>query len=530
MAMLMAVDVVVTMQSPNPRNSVDDIVKNCWRKVDSEFRAVRKSKKILVNGKEVGFYGFDNSAEHLIELDMSKTGISIPFHNTSFQNLMILKATFNNYRKIVDGIGNETFPALRILNFSYNSLDSFDPKVLEHMKEIEILDFSHNCIEYIHNSPILRLRNIREIHLQHNLIKSFKMWPSDLDFGMHLHVLDISHNEMTEFLDSKIIIENLDVAHNNLSSLQVHHASKMNLYASFNELQMFGDRNVGTFHFLDLSHNNFKTLSEVKLKVATTLDLSHNGISMSKNSEDEDSENDDEMKDDSFDSDRINVVNMNLSFNSIRKISEISEHFNVKKILFLDNNRLSAIDFEIFKISFPSIERVNLNGNPLTSADENELKFHNNTQLLSIRFGYDFMSTKAAPSPSSTPIPSTTVSTSTILSRVESDTRNKTTSEKTPTMENSTSLNCTSALKSISLMGTESPIAKTTSKSTTGSIVAKTENENQTSGTLLVLSVASLMLIGTLLIVNFIKTMIRNPHIRLIETRNEFENVRIDYC
>lgn len=524
MAMLVAFDAAVTMESPNP---LDDVGKNCWRKVDNEFRAMKKAKKIFVNGKEIGFYGFDNSAEHLIELDMSKTGIMIPIHNTSFQNLMILKATFNNYRKIIDGIGNETFPALRILNFSYNALDSFDSKVLEHMKEIEILDISHNCIEHIHNSPILRLRNIREIHLQHNLIKSFKMWPTDSDFQTHFHVLDISHNQMTEFFDSKIIIENLNVAHNNLSSLKIHHASKMNLFASFNDLTTFGHQHIGTFNNLNLSHNNFKSLSEVNFKVATTLDLSHNQISETKNSVDEDVEMEDNNP---FEPNRINVVNMNLSFNLIRKVSEISEHFNVEKILFLDNNRLSGIDFEIFKKSFPSIERVNLNGNPLTSVDENELKFHNNTQLLSIHFGFDFKATKASLQPSSTPIPSTTTIQS-ITRKVDGDTRNKTTSEKVQTMNDSTSLNTASAVKSVPMMATELSAEKTTSKSTIDGFTVDNENENRTSdvSTFLILTGVALMLIVMIMLVNFMKSTIRiPPHVRLIETRIDFENVHAE--
>lgn len=524
--MTVAFDVVATAQSTNLRNRADADAaagRSCSQKVNNEFRGMKKSRKIIVNGREIGFYGFDNSAEHLIELDMSKTGIVIPIHNTSFQNLMILKASFNNYRRVIDGVGNETFPSLRILNFSHNALDSFNPSFLEHMKEIEILDLSYNCIEHIHSSTMLRHRNVREIHLQHNRIKSFKLWPSHVEPGMQLNVLDISHNEMIEYFDPKIIIEYLNVAHNKLSSLKIHHASKMNVDASFNQLKTFGERKETTYHLLNLSHNSFESLNELTFKVATTLDLSHNqcGISEAEENSNDIIEDDEfESKDETIESNRISVVNLNLSFNSLRKLSEISDHFDVKKILFLDNNRLSGIDFEHFKRAFPTVQRVSLSANPLTRADENELKYHNNTQLLSIHFGYDFR-TKAPPaatsSSTSTRATSTTVSTTT--NKHESEEENKTKPEK------STSLDCSAAkvVKSIQLMATDPPAsAETTSKST-----ANVGESRATS--VLLFAVVALMFIVMLLLVIFAKSTIRNPHARLIETTNEFENVRIGY-
>lgn len=513
------------LQSTNPRSTVVDADgKSCWRRVDNEFRGMKKSRKILVNGREIGFYGFDNSAEHLIELDMSQTGIVIPSHNTSFQNLMILKSTFNNYRQAINVIGNETFPSLRILNISHNALDSFDSNLLEHMKEIEILDFSHNCIEHIVHSTVFRLGNIREIHLQHNLIKSFTMWPTHSDAGMYLKSLDISHNELTEFVDSSIIIESLNVAHNKLSSLQIRHASKMNVDASFNQLKSFGERKESTYHHLNLSYNGIESFDDLKFQVATTLDLSHNqcGINLETEKSDEDKSYD---SDESINAKRIIVVDLNLSFNALRKVSEISEHFNVKKILRLNNNRLSAIDFELFKSAFSSIQRVSLSGNPLTRADENELKYHNNTQLLSIHFEFDLRTKVPAVSVTSTPSTTTTTTESSLSTTSKLDSRigNKTTLEK------STSSDCAAAAKAKmkstpSTVASEPPALKTTSKSTDGGV-----DESRAMSALLLATVVALMLIVIALLVNIAKSSIRNPHARLIETTNEFENVRIDY-
>lgn len=501
MALLVIVDVASEEQG------------KCVQNVEVKFNAMKKATKIRVNGKLMRFYGFDKSAENLISLDVSRTGIEIKFQNTNFHNLMILEATHNNYRNISSEIGNETYPSLRIFNFSNNALTIVEPKIFKHMKEVENLDLSYNCITSIEAQVFTELKYLKELHLHNNLVTSFGENLGHPGSVKPLKVVDISNNRLKHFYDFGLAIENLNIAKNEIEYLNLYNSNDMNLDASFNQLKCLNSYNVASYKRLNLSHNNIETLRNVVLTKATTVDLSYNKISSNY-----DEEEDDEWGN-SIEKSYIKhkVVNLNVSFNYLQNFECIANNYIVGKSLNLNHNSLSNVSFEDFKSHFPEIEFVSLNGNPLSTVDEHELKFHKDTRFLPIHFEYDFTTKPPSPPRMLHSIYLTTTTTTTTENSIPSTTTTIKSELKSISHESSTMPHSTSSSKE-SISVTQSIRDEIKS--------ADIEEDGNVSITIWIFVSLILIIVLTILFIfnSFLNR--RNSHVRVVQvSNNEFENV-----
>jgi Leucine-rich repeat (LRR) protein len=369
---------------------------DCVERQKTEFKKMMKQTKITVNARSIGYYGFNDSADNVITLSITKTGVKLPMLHLSFKNLIKFDASYNNMDKI-DDIGNETFPYLRLFNLSHNAISSVKSLVFSHLKEVEILDLSHNCfVEFHYDIVFLKHEKLKELYLHDNLLHRIHSLMQEPKV-MTLDFLDISNNFVQSFTNFDIEIKHLEMRNNFIESVKILHGDQMTLNAQNNKITEF--LSTESFKLLNLSYNELSYFSEVKFKEAKTVDLSHNKLEkwfeVEKSLEYEFStdENTSETSEDGvrprFEALRIKVEHLILAQNKINDITEISGFKNCKT-LNLDGNMLKNIDLEEFRVMFPLLKRVSLNNNPLTAVDESDLKFFNSTQFLQLHFDYSF--------------------------------------------------------------------------------------------------------------------------------------------
>ncbi|KAG5673193.1 hypothetical protein PVAND_003260 [Polypedilum vanderplanki] len=361
---------------------------------------MRKEMKIMVNGRQLGYYGFENSANAVILLDVSGTNVQIPKLNMSFTNLIKMHASYNGMTNI-DDIGSDTFPSLKFLNLSHNAIASLKSIVFSHLSELEVLDLSHNCLTHFnYDHMFLKHENVKKIYLHDNLLHKVH-GIAGFNHLLHLDVLNLARNFIEEFNDFNIEIQELNLEKNLLKSLLIHHANGMTLTANHNNIVSFSAD--GSFKFLDLSFNNIKFLSEIQIRNAKKLILSHNQIeNWSKMTfSDESSESSLEIHN------GIATEIFDLSYNYLTSISAL-RHFKNAISINLEGNKMNNIDIEDIRVKFPNLTYLNFIKNPITDIDRDEMKFHNNTRFLNLHIDYEIVTQKPILSPLLVPIITTT--------------------------------------------------------------------------------------------------------------------------
>lgn len=390
------------------RHNYEVMRTECVERRQAEFIKMLKQTKITVNERKIGYYGFDDSADHVITLSVAKTNVKLPMLHLSFKNLIKFDASYNNMEKI-DDIGNETFPYLRLFNLSHNAISSVKSYVFSHLKEVEILDLSHNCfVEFHYDIVFLKHEKLKELYLHDNLLHQIHSLMQEPKV-MTLDFLDISNNFIQSFTNFDIEIKHLEMTNNALESVKMYHGDQMILNAATNKITSF--LTLASFKLLNLSHNEISFFSDIQFKEALTLDLSYNKIKkfdeFSSSFEDEiltgenessekiSSENSENVHDAKqiFDVLRTKVEHLSLAYNNLSEITELAIYKDCKT-LNLEGNMLKNIDLEKFRELFPLLKRVNLINNPLSAVDENDLKYFNTTQFLQLHFDYSF-ATKA---------------------------------------------------------------------------------------------------------------------------------------
>jgi hypothetical protein len=383
-----------------------------------EFQKMTKEAKIVVNGRKMRLYGFNDSAENVITLSTAKTGVKLPLYHLSFKNLLTFDASYSSIDKI-DEIGNETFPYLKLLNLSHNAISSVKSLFFSHLKEVEMLDLSHNCfVEFHIDIVFLKHEKLKELYLQDNLLHEIHSL-IQVPKAMTLNFLDISNNFLQTFKNFDMEIKHLRMNHNELESVEIYHGDQMTLHACCNKLKKFSSSL--SFELLNLSHNELEFLSDVKFKAAYFADFSCNNLEkwatkdenlseLERSQEEINSNEENPNKQlqsskieatEILESVRIKVKDLNLAHNNLGNISELFIYKDCN-YLNLEGNKLKNIDLEDFRVLFPELKRVNLVNNPLSPVDEIDLKFFNTTQFLQLHFEYDFVT---ATPPTSTMLP-----------------------------------------------------------------------------------------------------------------------------
>lgn len=381
----LVVSLLLAFSSAYPAHNLDILKNECIERSRRDFAVMRKESKITVNGRMMGYYGFENSASALILLDVSNTDVQLPKMNFSFTNLIMLHASKSGLEKI-DSIGNETFPSLKFLNLSHNAISSVVSHVFSHLRELEVLDLSFNCfLHFNYDHVFLRHEHLKKIYLHDNLLHSVR-GTAGLNHIMHLDMLDLKRNIIEEFNDFNLQVKHLELRSNALQSLEIHHAQSMTLDASENNLTSFVA--LGRFTRLDLSRNDFKFLSQVEIKEAKVLILSYNKIESCLESGDDESDEDTVISnEDGNERDGIVTEIVDVSHNNISSMKDL-HLFKFCESISLEGNEMKNLDFEKIRQDFPRIKRMNLINNPLTDLDLTEIKFHNETRFLNIHFDY----------------------------------------------------------------------------------------------------------------------------------------------
>lgn len=449
---------LVAVTDSYPAHNYGVLTSECIDRVQHDFANLPKTEKIQVNGKLMGFYGFDGSSDSLVTLSVAKSNVRLPI-TLNYTNLLLLDASYNNLGHI-DDIGNFTFPSLRLFNLSHNSIVNIQSHVFGHLKEVEILDLSHNCfVNFNPGLTFIRHENLKKLYLQNNLLHVIQFSLGEPK-QMTLEVFDIANNFIEEFANFGVQINHLNMQNNAIRSAIIMHADQMVLQAQQNQMvHLIAPQ--GTFKMLNLSHNGFSLMSYIEVDAARVLDVSHNQLERwSTEGESEEYVYDDSVSD-TDDSvaglladDRkalnealqlttgIKVQYLNLAQNNISSINEL-RHYKDCLVLNLESNQLSNIDPEHFRMQFPMLKRVNLIDNPLTPADETHLQFFNHTYLLQLHFDYGTttvappMSTFLPPLPPITLLLPPSITASKIIARTDSTTSTPTTS-KSPQTESST--------------------------------------------------------------------------------------------
>lgn len=387
-----------------PSHNYEILKAECIDRTQRDFNnniGKRKETRITVNGKQLGYYGFENSANAVILLDVSNTNVQLPKMNISFTNLIMLHASYNGLEKI-DDIGNETFPSLKFLNLSHNAISNVKSHLFIHLSEIEILDLSHNCfVHFNYDHVFVKHENLKKIYLHDNLLHKIHGTAGLNNHLLHLELMDLSRNFIEDFSDLNIEIKELKFANNSLKSLNIHHADGMKLYARHNQITSFSAN--GNFKILDLSHNEFKYLSQVEVTDAKTLQLSYNQIEGLADSISEYSEYPDDSVEvlsseeavDGHESDEVgnNVEILDLSHNKLEDINCL-KYFKLATSINLESNNIKNVELEDIRKKFIKLTYINFINNPLTSVDMDEMKFHNDTRFLNMHI--DFIATSTA--------------------------------------------------------------------------------------------------------------------------------------
>uniref|UniRef100_UPI0037E931FD toll-like receptor 8 n=1 Tax=Semicossyphus pulcher TaxID=241346 RepID=UPI0037E931FD len=222
------------------------------------------------------------SLPNLTYLDLSFNKIDLAYDNAfnELKKLEVLDLSYNaHYFKAFGVTHNLNFtqnlPALRVLNMSYNSIDTLTTKRL-YSKSLAELRFSNNNLGKLwgendgsYETLFTHLTNLTILDITHNSIS--KIPDNVYEYLPHnLTILLISHNKLSDFVWDKLKyfpqLKTLDLSFNSLTNV-------MGINSDVSQ----------TLTFLDLSHNQIFQMDNGLLRIAkslTTLSLSSNKLTI----------------------------------------------------------------------------------------------------------------------------------------------------------------------------------------------------------------------------------------------------------
>lgn len=164
---------------------------------------------------------------------------------------------------------------LESLTLSYNNLTSLNSNIFKDLKMVNFIELSDNKIEKISPDVFQGLENLRDLFLDCNNIKTIEKGTFN---NLHLDVLQLSTNQLTEFdFQNLIIRENFYLDNNLLTTLTVM-GNITYLEADNNKITTINIETI-TLGYLSLENNSITDISSIKNgENLKKLDLSFNQI------------------------------------------------------------------------------------------------------------------------------------------------------------------------------------------------------------------------------------------------------------
>nr|XP_029727427.1 LOW QUALITY PROTEIN: toll-like receptor 6 [Aedes albopictus] len=313
-------------------------------------------KSIPRNAFDETTYASEWILTHNLLTNMSQ----IPLSNMT--GLRVLNASYNN---IID-IPKNTFPklyelhtidvahnnishiynavfqnllSLRILNLSNNALEKIGPSTFGTLHTLLEMDLSNNYLKDITRGALAKISGLRFLHMAHNKLEKIFQIP------ISLNQLNLAHNEISEIPDKTWPTMNsllsLDLSYNKLQNnlqrgsffglLTLQH---LNLEANeISEIPRDSLADLGTMQYLYLRDNNITSLTKAafgKLPILFELQLMNNGLN--------------QVSERAFDG-LLQLLNLNMSNNLLRSIPNDAFHGLVSlRKLDVSYNLLSTLD------------------------------------------------------------------------------------------------------------------------------------------------------------------------------------------
>nr|XP_009508141.1 PREDICTED: leucine-rich repeat-containing protein 32 [Phalacrocorax carbo] len=276
-------------------------------------------------------------------------------------------------------------PALRYLSLADNSIITISHKMFQGSPNLVEIDLQSNIIMEIEEGAFEALVNLSKLNLSMNSITCIS------DFNLRqLEILDLSRNSIETFLttksDDEYSLRCLDLSENKLLHFpvfpQVNKLVTLNLSKNLIQLTAESPHNKmdymenewldAPFHLLDQKQSRNK--SSLYLSQLVYLDLSYNEIksipddffesmlslhtlNLSKNCLQAFAVN--------YDSALISLTVLDLSYNALQNLLLDAGTLSGLKELYLQNNHLQALQFDIFS-SLPSLRLLNLQSNNIS--------------------------------------------------------------------------------------------------------------------------------------------------------------------
>uniref|UniRef100_A0A8C8S713 TIR domain-containing protein n=1 Tax=Pelusios castaneus TaxID=367368 RepID=A0A8C8S713_9SAUR len=355
--------------------------------LSASFSHMKALKTLIING-----YFFRNVAEDGIKALFNLSNLEVLIFKTNFIRDVNL-SLFSRCRRL-NFLSLNIFPAgiycNKILDLSFNSIQSINPAQFKELDSIDCLNLSANYIsQALNGSQFLTLPFLRLLDLSHNRFDLY--YSSALQEVRHLVVLDLSNNQFHftikglghkfEFLTNLTSLAFLNLDNNQIGIRISKHLESSSLktliFIGGNRYLEFFAKLPSLMH-LDISFNNLDTIpgkvidtlpkSLINLSIASNnlfdfpwnrmgnlssleiLDLSNNAL---------------ETLITGFHS--KNLMTLNLSYNKIKVLHEkFFSNFSSLHFLSLDHNMIKLIDDTSFPHTlFKSLQNLDVSNNPL---------------------------------------------------------------------------------------------------------------------------------------------------------------------
>ncbi|KAI0224172.1 hypothetical protein LSAT2_024812, partial [Lamellibrachia satsuma] len=156
-----------------------------------------------------------DAAPFLVNLDLSRNALNSLSCTTGLAELGMLDLQRNN----IAHIGRTDFSQNTRLNtilLNSNRITDVESGTFDHIVELQEVDLSNNSLETIGGQLFRDLKYLTKVRLTANKIKHIDM---NAFVNVHLHLLDLSHNDITTVLNSAFVTTS--VISLNLSNCQI---------------------------------------------------------------------------------------------------------------------------------------------------------------------------------------------------------------------------------------------------------------------------------------------------------------------